>query len=174
MFKPLSVMLPALFAKLSTCVNPFINILSQSLIRMDIYRRLQLMSAPLITNPSGSAGEYNNSPYYDFGFSDAQQRQPITGWQRPTITQSIFTAFNDIIINHNESAANKTDDPEITVDNEKHEVEIWQLRHHHYQPMLDSRDYNWSPSIYDLSVQDCNHQMMMEGESYYYYYETTV
>ena len=84
--QPFSAMLPALFAKLATCVDPFIYTLYQPTIRKEILSRLGLLS-PM--NPS--AGEA--TPYYlTDGFSrrvtnHISSRHRITGsLQQPIIT----------------------------------------------------------------------------------------
>jgi len=53
-------MLPSLFAKLATCVDPFIYTLNQPRIRKEILRRLHLLLPPAPINPS-VLGE---NPYY--------------------------------------------------------------------------------------------------------------
>ena len=133
-------MLPALFAKSSVCVNPFINILTQPKIRMDIWRRLHLMS-PSISNPlAGSSGAYSNSPCYDFGFS--LLRQPISDW-RPAITQHLFIGTNSNKVNHDGRSmfarVNNKDDPELTVD-EQYSAKIFL-----HQTMVDLRESDLSP-----------------------------
>lgn len=54
----MSAMLPALFAKLATCVDPFIYTLNQTQVRTEIFRHLGLLPP---VNPSAGA-----TPYYQY------------------------------------------------------------------------------------------------------------
>jgi len=95
--QPFSAMLPALFAKLATCVDPFIYTLNQPTIRKEILSRLGLLP-PM--NPSAGVA----TPYYlTDGFSrrvtnhnssrhriTGSLQQPITtGCRRSNVTTNI-------------------------------------------------------------------------------------
>ena len=95
--QPFSAMLPALFAKLATCVDPFIYTLNQPSIRKEILSRLGLLP-PM--NPSAGVA----TPYYlTDGFSrrvtnhnssrhriTGSLQQPITtGCRRSNVTPNI-------------------------------------------------------------------------------------
>ena len=96
--QPFSAMLPALFAKLATCVDPFIYTLYQPTIRKEILSRLGLLSS---INPSAGVA----TPYYlTDGFSrrvtnhnssrhritGSLQQPIITGYRRSNVTPNIL------------------------------------------------------------------------------------
>lgn len=132
-------MIPALFAKSSTCINPFINILTQPLIHIDIWRRLKLIS-PTFTSTSESVGTHTSSFNGDIDLS-AQQYQPITDLRRLIMTQSLHIGNDDVINNRTSTmGANNiiTDDLiALAVYYEVHDTMEIPIFHHHQLAMDD-------------------------------------
>ena len=73
-------MIPSLFAKSSTCINPFLYTLTQPRIRKEILRRLGVLPVP--TNSSAAGG--TTRPYPGFSRYHENSHRTITGWRPPT------------------------------------------------------------------------------------------
>lgn len=83
--KPLSAMLPALFAKLATCVDPFIYTLSQPKIRTQVLLRLHLLPHTNYSSaPYYHPGLANSHPHFNSRIGVGSHRDPISGFHRST------------------------------------------------------------------------------------------
>ena len=82
----MSAMIPALFAKLATCVDPFIYILNQTQNRNEIFRRLCLLPSVNLSARTTPYYQYPSRPLWNDNNCHrtlgSSQRQPITAGQR--------------------------------------------------------------------------------------------
>ncbi len=78
-------MIPSLFAKSSTCINPFLYTLTQPRIRTEILRRLGVFPTP--RNSSAAAGTSRPIIPGLSRYHDNNSHRTITGW-RPTTPRS--------------------------------------------------------------------------------------